>query len=382
MNTDDIQGDFATGGKTYLNNASVSPMPLAAIRSMADFFASYCEMGPDSANSEAFVEQRMQKTRRIISEIIGCSPEEIVLTQSTTDGVNAVARGLSFSPDANIVIRGMGHEHHANYYPWLRLARRIKVNNLRVDEDGLFDIPQLVKLLDDKTHLVALSHALYNTGAILPVEEIGEILEKRNIPYFLDAAQTVGCIGELDVSKMRCNFMAFNGSKWLCGPMGTGLFYCRKDSADMLEPLAVGGESATLDGGTELAYKGIPAKFEAGFRNYAGMAGLEASASYLLRYGMNNIRKKLVKLAGQFRGEMEKIPGATLYGPSSERCRTGIVSFNLKGMDPEYVVERLERQKTVLAVREILDKKLVRLSPHFFNTEEQIQKTAELVRAL
>ena len=383
MNYDEnILDDFPNDGKIYLNNASVSLMPLNSIRAMTDFLVSYSAMGPDSIDSEPFVTQKLRKTRKVISEIIKCQPEEIILTQSTTDGVNIVARGLSFLPNSNIIIRGLRHEHHANYYPWLRLGEKIKINNLKVDENGFFKIKQLKNFIDDDTDLVVLSHALYNTGAILPVEEIGELLEKKNINYFLDAAQTVGCIEDFDVQKTKCNFMAFNGSKWLCGPMGTGLFYCKRNSSDLLEPLGIGGESAMMYDDTKLAYKEIPEKFQTGFRNYVGMVGLEASANYLLKYGINNIRKKIIKLANQLREELSELSGITLYGPESEDKRTSIVSFNLQGHKPEQIVEKLEKQKIVLAVREIIDKKLVRASPHFFNDELQIQKTVDAIKNL
>lgn len=383
MNIDeDITEDFPNDGKIYLNNASVSLTPLSTIRAMTDFLVSYGAMGPDSIDSEPFVTQKLQKTRKIISEIIKCQPEEIILTQSTTDGINAVSQGLTYPANSNIIIRGLGHEHHANFYPWLRLENKTKIKNLTIDDNGLFDIKQLEDLLDENTSLVALSHALYNTGAILPVEEIGELLEKRNIPYFIDSAQTVGCIGDFDVSKIKCNFMSFNGSKWLCGPMGTGLFYCRKDSSDLLEPMTIGGESAMIYDENKLSYKGLPEKFQTGFRNYVGMAGLEASANYLVRYGMENIRKKVIKLANLLRSELSRISGVTVYGPESEEQRTSIISFNLEGKEPQYVVEKLEKQKIVLAVREIMDKKIVRISPHFFNTETQIQKTIDAIKKL
>ena len=99
MNIDEnIQNeDFPNDGKIYLNNASVSLTPLATIRSMTDFLVSYSSIGPDSIDSEPFVTQKLQKTRKVISEIIKCQPEEIIFTQSTTDGINAVAQGLSFS---------------------------------------------------------------------------------------------------------------------------------------------------------------------------------------------------------------------------------------------------------------------------------------------
>ena len=272
----DISNDFPTNGKIYLNNASVSINPLDCINSMRDFLVSYNALGPDSLDSQPFVENQLRETRKIISQIIKCQPEEIIFTQSTTDGVNTVANGMNFEPSSNIIIRGLSHEHHANYYPWLRLSKKLEIKNLNVDKDGFFQINDLKQLVDKNTRLVALSHALYNTGTILPIEEVGEVLEKQNIPYFLDTAQTIGCIGDFDVRKTKCNFMSFNGSKWLCGPMGTGIFYCSKNSSQLLEPTNIGGESAMIYDEDKLAFKDMPDKFQTGFRNYVGMAGLES----------------------------------------------------------------------------------------------------------
>jgi len=382
IESDDISNDFPTGGKIYLNNASVSLMPLESIKAMTDFLVSYCSIGPDSIDSESFVTDKLRQTRRVIADLVKCQPEEIILTQSTTDGVNAVANGLSFDSKSNIIIRGMAHEHHANYYPWLRLSDKLQIKNLQVDEQGFFDMKELQSMLDSNTKLVTLSHALYNTGTILPIEEVGEILEKNNTPYFLDTAQTIGCIGDFDVNNTKCNFMSFNGSKWLCGPMGTGLFFCKKSSSDLLEPLAIGGESAMIYDENKLSYKDLPEKFQTGFRNYVGMVGLESSVRYLSQFGMQNIRTKVIKLANQLRDELSKISGITLYGPADPEKRTSIVSFNIEGHEPQTIVERLEKQNIVLSVREIFEKKLVRASPHLFNTESEMETVINALKRL
>lgn len=382
LDSDDIIDDFAHDGKMYLNNASVSLMPLQSIDAMRDFLAEYSAMGPDSIRSESFVAEKIQRLRRTISGIINCRQDEIVITQSVTDGINIVANGLSPGPDSEIIIRGRSHEHHANYYPWLRLGQRCRLRSLPVDGHGFFEIDELQLAINENTRLLSLSHGLYNTGAILPVEEAGRIASKNGILYFVDAAQTVGCTGSVDVRDMRCDFMAFNGSKWLCGPMGTGIFYCSRKSSEALTPPDVGGESAMLLRGDVLSYKGLPDRFQAGFRNYAGLVGLESSASYLARIGMANIRKKVIGLANVLREELRRIRGAVVYGPDDEDRRTSIVSFSIDGLDPRHVVERLEGHNTILAVREIMERKVVRASPHLFNSEKDIMRTVDLVKGL
>jgi len=118
----DVVHEFPDKDKIYLNNASVSLMPYSSIKAMSDFLVKYNSLGPDSLESEVFVKEKLIQTRKVISKLIRCQPDEVILTQSTTDGVNIVANGLSTSTSSNIVIRGMGHEHHANYYPWLDLG--------------------------------------------------------------------------------------------------------------------------------------------------------------------------------------------------------------------------------------------------------------------
>lgn len=376
-----ISEDFPNSGKIYLNNASVSLMPSQSIEAMRDFLISYNSMGPDSIDSESFVNEKLRNTRKIIAKIINCQPEEVILTQSTTDGINIVANGLSFEQNSNIIIRGLSHEHHANFYPWLRLQNKTKIKNLSIDKNGFFNFDELETLLDNNTKLVVISHALYNTGSILPVEKIGNMLE-NNTSFFIDSAQTVGCLGNFDLSKIKCNFMSFNGSKWLCGPMGTGLFYCNKKSHELLEPMAIGGESAMIYDNTNLAFKDIPDKFQTGFRNYVGMVGLESSVRYLLKFGMENIREKNLHLSNLLREELSKIKNIIFYGPEIPQERTSIISFNIGNHDPQLIVKKLEKQNIVLAVREILNKKIIRASPHFFNTESEIIQVVNTIKNL
>ena len=377
----DISDDFPVSNKIYLNNASVSLMPSQSINAMNDFLISYNSLGPDSSDSASLIEEKLNNVRKIIARIICCKPEEVILTQSTTDGINIVANGLSFDDSSNIIIRGMTHEHHSNFYPWIKLKNKISVRNLPIDSNGFFTLDDLKLNVDNNTKLLAISHALYNTGSILPVEKISTAL-KKEIPFFIDSAQTIGCIGTHDVSKLGCDFMSFNGSKWLCGPMGTGLFYCKKESSELLEPKTIGGESAIIENDNNLIFKDLPEKFQTGFRNYVGIVGLESSVKYLLNFGMENIRKKNQNLSNIFRDELMKIPNVVLYGPEDPDKRTSIISFNIKNFDSEKIVQKLEKQNIILAVREIMEKKIIRVSPHFFNNESDMLKVIDEIKKL
>ena len=381
MNFDSISEEFQTD-KTYLNNASVSVMPKTSIEAMKQFLIDYSEMGPDSPESEIFIKGLWEKTRTSIAKVVKCNPDEIIITQSVTDGINIVANGMKFENDSNIIIRGGEHEHHANYFPWLKLQKKIDVRSLPVDENGGFEYSDLKKVLDEKTKLVALSHGLYNSGLILPVKEIGNELQKENIPYFLDTAQTVGCIGEFDFADTGCDFMSFNGSKWLCGPMGTGVFYCKRESSDLLEPSNIGGETAETNENGELTYKELPDRFQAGFRNYVGLAGMESSVTFLQNLGWNNIRNHIISLSNLFIDEIGKIPESKVFCPEDESERTSIVSFEIAKQDPEKIVSELAQKGIIIAKREIYEKPVLRISPHIYNTKDEILSLAEELKKL
>ena len=381
MNFDSISEEFQTD-KTYLNNASVSVMPKTSIEVMKQFLIDYSEMGPDSPESEIFIKRLWEKTRTSIAKVVKCNPDEIIITQSVTDGINIVANGMKFGNDSNIVIRGGEHEHHANYFPWLKLGERIDVRSLPVNDNGGFEFSDLKKILDEKTKLVALSHGLYNSGLILPVKEIGKELQKENVPYFLDTAQTVGCIGEFDFVDTGCDFMSFNGSKWLCGPMGTGVFYCKRESSNLLEPSNIGGETAETNENGELTYKGLPDRFQAGFRNYVGLAGMESSVTFLQNLGWNNIRNHIISLSNLFIDEIGKIPESKVFGPEDESERTSIVSFEIAKQDPEKIVSELAQKGIIIAKREIYEKPVLRISPHIYNTKDEILNLTEELKKL
>ncbi|MDA0756684.1 MAG: aminotransferase class V-fold PLP-dependent enzyme [Crenarchaeota archaeon] len=381
MNFDSISKEFQTN-KIYLNNASVSVMPKVSIEAMKQFLIDYSEMGPDSPESEIFMKELWKRTRDSIAKVVKCHPNEIIITQSVTDGINIVANGMKFDNDSNIVIRGGKHEHHANYFPWLKLGKKIDVRNLPVDEHGGFRNSDLKKLLDKKTKLVALSHGLYNSGLILPVKEIGRELQKENIPYFLDTAQTVGCIGEFDFADTGCDFMSFNGSKWLCGPMGTGVFYCKQESSNLLEPINIGGESADSNENDGLTYKELPERFQTGFRNYVGLAGMESSVTYLQNLGWDNIRNHIINLSNVFIDEIGKISESKVFGPENEAERTSIVSFEIRKHESEKIVSVLARKGIIIAKREIYEKSILRISPHIYNTKDEILRLVEELKKL
>ena len=173
--------------------------------------------------------------------------------------------------------------------------------------------------------------------------------------------------------------MVLNG---YVGPMGTGVFYCKRESSNLLEPLSIGGESADMDTNNDLIYKELPDRFQTGFRNYVGLAGMVSSVTLLQNLGLDNIRKHIIKLSNLFIDEIGKIPESKVFGPENEAERTSIVSFKIGKNDPEKIVSVLAGKGIIIAKREIYEKPVLRISPHVFNTENEILKLVEELKKL
>jgi cysteine desulfurase / selenocysteine lyase len=399
--TDVVREDFPhTKKKIYMNNGSIAPTPVSTIKAITDAFLKYSIEGPDSKVVNEFIISLMNELRGRIAALINCETEEVIFTQSTTEGLNYVRNGIDWKRGDSMVVRGGTHEHYANYLPWLQLSRDRKVSliDLPINETGYFDMAELEDVLSRRKRtgtkarttasrttktprLITLSHALYNNGAIMPVDEVGKVTRSNNVLYCVDGAQTVGSI-EIDVKKIGCDFMAFPAFKWICGPLGLGVLYCRKKAAEELKPQSIGSESATLSSDRKtLAYLEPPTKFQTGFRNFPALAGLEASIRYLLRIGLGNIRSMNLKVANTLRDELEKIAGIKLYGPEDENLRTSIVTFSSAEVDSKTITDKLEENEVIFAERNVgRGRKVVRSSPHFFNSEAEVMRAVDLLK--
>jgi cysteine desulfurase/selenocysteine lyase len=379
----EIRRDFAVTRKTiYMNNGAIAPTPVPVIKAVTNFLLKVSEDGPDSSGSEEYLQSVLNEVRTRISHLINCDRDEVVLTESTTQGLNIVARGIGWEKGDAIVLRGGRHEHYANYLPWLAASRKhaLDVRELAVDKNGFFQMSDADRSARG-SRLVVMTHVLYNTGSLMPLEEVGKIAAQNDSLFCVDAAQSAGAV-QVDVKKIGCHFMAFPAFKWICGPLGIGVFYCSKKAAEMLEPPAVGAESAILSDNNVLANMEMPARLQAGFRNYPGAAGLEAALRYILRIGIDNIRTRNMRISQEIREELRSLPGITLLGPDEQSRRSSIVSFlPPEKIDAEGIVKKLAESSVVVAARDVGEgKKAVRISPHFFNDETEAAAAVDYVR--
>jgi cysteine desulfurase/selenocysteine lyase len=383
-----IRKDFPIVRKRiYMNNGSFAPIPLSTIKAVTGFLLKYSEEGPDSNSIQEYITSLINEVRHRVSHLINCDPEEIIFTQSTTDSLNLVSSGMEWNKSDLIVTRGGPDEHFSNYFPWLRVAEKfgVELGELKIDSNGFFDIGELEKFArNENTKLITLSHALYNNGAIMPVSEVGKIARENNVLFCIDAAQSVGSV-KVDVKEIGCDFLAFPGFKWICGPVGVGILYCSKKSSELLTPQSVGSDSAILTNQRNIAYVDFPHNFQAGFRNYIGIAGLESSLRYILRIGINNIRKMNMKIASELNSLLEGMKDVSTYGPQDENLRTSIISFGAASLDARTIVSKLDNFGITLAERGISQsdkKKAVRASPHFFNSQSEVETIVSSLKTI
>ena len=181
--------------------------------------------------------------------MINCDTDEIIFTQSTTEGINFITNGIAWKKNDRILLRNQKNEHYSNYLPWIKVSND---NNLIIEnfpkENENLEIETFKSLIDSSNpKIVTTSHIMYNDGSITPVEKMGKIIKSKNnkILFSIDAAQSVGAIN-VDVKKIKCDFLSFPAFKWICGPLGIGILYVNKKAMNELEPLFVGAGSAII----------------------------------------------------------------------------------------------------------------------------------------
>ena len=363
-------------------------------------------MGPDSKEFTNYLDELKLETRKRVADLINGHENEIIFTQSTTEGINMVANGLPWKADDRLLIRNSLNEHYSNYLPWIRLStdKNLQVRNFpeeKIESYGNSLTENFASIFEKSTFkLVSTSHVIYNDGSITPVEKIGNIIKKRNKDtlFSIDGAQSVGAM-ITDVKKMKCDFLTFPSFKWLCGPLGVGILYVKKQMMEDLSPVSIGSGTADLvilknknlkgdknkKSKESTKYRKYPEKYHATFRNFPGLAGLEASLRYILRVGIQDIFQRNKFLASILRQELIKLSDLVLHEANTEEFRSSLVSFSFRKQNNTRIQKlnaRLQKEGVILAEREIGTRKILRASPHFYNSEDEMVRTANLIKSV
>lgn len=359
----------------YLDHATMAPLPRRVVGAMARFLAERAERG--SLVLPRWVE-RVEEVRRKAAAFIGARPEEVAFVKNTTEGILLAAESIDWRPGDNVVtVRG---EFPANVYPWLALrGRGVAVRFAVPDEAGRVTVEGIMGRVDGRTRLVAVSHVQFSTGFRIDVESLGAACARAGVPLLVDAAQSLGAL-RVDAGRWGAAFLAANSGKWLLGPGGIGVFYCRRDLLDRLVPANVGWRSvraALHDFNYPFDLRPDAARFEEGSWNLPGLAGLEAALDLLDEAGPEAVERRVLALADSLARLLADM-GWEVASPRGPGEGSGIVCFRVPGRPAAAVVEGLRAAGIAVSAAA----GAVRVSPHFYNTAADLERLAQALLRL
>lgn len=363
--------------RVWLNHAALAPLPLPAREAFLKAIDSM------QRGDYGFID-KCEDARRLFAELIGCSSEEVALMPNTSYGMAVVSTGLRYRPGANVVTTDL--EFPSVVYTWLALQRRglLKVRFVK-SRNGMLRVEDFERAVDDDTVVVAVSHVEYQNGWRNDLKAICEIAHRHGAYVLDDAIQAVGAV-KVDVKREGVDFLAAGGYKWLLGPIGTGYLYVRRELLDELETPLLGASSAGPERArlfeTQSIQEFYPAKafqlaetarrFEPGMLAAHAFAASAESLKILLEAGPENVESRITELIRVLRDRLEEM-GVEFLTPEMDKP-AGILTFKTK--DPFETVQRLRKMDIVVSVRG----GGVRVSPHFYNDESDIERLVEAIR--
>ncbi len=396
-NVEKIRKDFPVLSKKiiYFDNACMSLKPLSVINKLNEYYNEYTACAGRSSHSFAErVETEVEKARQEVGKLINSKhSSEVIFTRNTTESINLIANSLGLEKGDEVIITDK--EHNSNLIPWLKLKKEkgIVVKIAESNKDNTFNLENFERLITDKTKFVSVVHVSNLDGVENPIKEISKITHKNNALLMVDGAQSIPHT-EVDVRKLDIDFLCFSGHKML-GPTGTGVLYGKKELLEKLNQFIVGGETVIDSNYNDYKVENIPMKFEAGLQDYAGIIGFGEAVRYLRKIGINNIKKhelKINSLITESLSDLIEEGKINIIGPKEVEKRSGIFSFNIKGMDCHNVAKMLESSKKIMTrsgmhcVHSWFNKKgingSVRVSAYLYNTEQEAITFAEEVRKI
>lgn len=380
----------ATPGVTqriHMNNAGAALMPQVVVGAMIDHIQHEASIGGYEAHAVSF--SRTEAVYDSVARLIGAARDEISLAENATLAWQRVFYSLRFLPGDRILTTTA--EFAANYVAYLQTARKTgaRVEIIPDDASGALDPIALEKMIDEKVKLIAVTWVPSNGGLVNPAAGVGRIARAHNIPYLLDACQAAGQI-PIDVAELGCDMLTATGRKFLRAPRGTGFLYVRREFLQAIEPAFIDLFGAPWVGDDRYELRPDARRFETWEANYTARLGLGAAIDFALSVGLRRIEQRCRKLSGDLRSELAKVPGIVIRDLGVNLA--SIVSFTHDTLDAKEIMAKLTAQGINVSVSPPATTpvdssarrlpSVVRVSPHYYNTPEEIADTVAAIRGI
>ena len=370
--------------RVHLNNAGAGLLAQPTLDAMIGHLRRESEIGGYEAADAA--QDAIAAVYGAVADLVGGTADEVAFFDNATHAWNAAFYSIPLQAGDRI-LTGRA-EYGSNVLAYLQVARRTGAEVVVVpnDESGQLDTAALADLVDERTRLIGVSHVPTSGGLVNPAAEIGRIAREAGVLFLLDATQSVGQF-PVDVDEIGCDLLTATGRKFLRGPRGTGFLWVRSAALDRLDPFVAEIASATWDGKRGFTWVDGAERFESWENSYVNMLGLGAAVRQALDLGMDVIAERTLVLGAQLRTRLEVLPGVSTHDLGSTRC--AIVTAKVEGVPAADVVAALagaginvtstvaEHTQFDTEVRDVHP--LVRLSPHYYNTEAELDRAVEVI---
>ncbi len=357
----------------YLAHAAVCPLPACARDAVSDYAAA-CTGG----DQEDFVPANLLRdTRQLAANLLGAELREIALVGPTSLGLSFIAQGIDWQPGDNIIVHG--DDYPSNVYPWMALAEKgVELKRLEPGIPGRIEPEDVFALIDPRTRMAALASCHYVSGYRIDIGAIGRELRSRGILFCVDGIQTVGAF---PTPVEHVDFLAADAHKWMLGPCSSGILYVKREMQDRLKPVVQGWHNLSCPdfiAQETLDYKPDGRRYEAGTANLLGIVGHHASLQLLDELGLDKIAADLLAKRRRIVPELLAKGCDVLHADVPEANASGIVAFSKPGEDLAALQARLGQAGVTVSLRVMRDgSKLIRLSPHFYNTPAELYRLLE-----
>lgn len=352
----------------FLNHAAVAPVSRRVSKAVSSLAEEMCRCGIDCYHSWM---EGVDAARRQAAWLIGAGANEIAFVTNTSEGLSVVAGGLVWRVgDRVLVVRP---DFPSNIYPWMDLERKGVVVDFVSRRGGRIEVKDLEKGLRPGTRLLTVSSVDFLSGYCADLAAMGTFCRQKGLLFCVDGIQGLGLV-PLDVKDCQIHFLAAGGQKWLLGPMGCGVLFVSDEAAGLVHPGGVGWKSVRGENDfftIRLDFKPDALRFEPGSLNLLGIHGLGEALNLLREVGVSRIFEGVLAVNDLFvQGLRQR--GLKIVTPLEQSSRSGILSFVPKA-DPEKTFYSLMEEKIMVSER----KGLIRLSPHFYNCEEDVRRFFE-----